>query len=100
MGNITEVTEPLLIYTLSADRPNNESKRSFDGQRVRENRERYIALHRGIGYFHQDVADPYTRLLAWQKVKVDDEFSLIRRIMLKSRMGTSGSGYSILTRLS
>jgi hypothetical protein len=43
--------------------------RKFNSSRIRSNRERYIKLHEGIDYFHQTVADPFTRLLPWQKLK-------------------------------
>jgi hypothetical protein len=59
----------LLIYTLLADRPGNAIKRTFNSTRVRSNRDRYVALHEGIDYFQQTVADPLTRLIPWQKIK-------------------------------
>jgi hypothetical protein len=63
-------SQPLLIYSLVADRLENAiSGRKFDSSRVRSNRERYIKLHKGIDYFHQIEADPFTRLLPWQKIK-------------------------------
>jgi hypothetical protein len=57
-------TKPLLIYSLAVN-----GQKNFDSTRVRLNRERYVKLHEGIEYFHQTKADPFTKLLAWQKVK-------------------------------
>jgi hypothetical protein len=59
----------LLIYSLLVDRPGNAINRKFDSARVRSNRERYVKFHDGIDYFHQTVANPFTLLLPWQKIK-------------------------------
>jgi hypothetical protein len=55
---------PLLIYSLAVN-----GQKKFNSTRVRLNRERYVKLHEGIEYFHQTEKDPFTELLAWQKVK-------------------------------
>jgi hypothetical protein len=55
---------PLLIYSLAVD-----GQKKFNSTRVRLNRERYVKLHVGIEYFHQTEKDPFTELLAWQKIK-------------------------------
>jgi hypothetical protein len=60
----SQASNPLLIYSLAVN-----GQKKFDSSRVRSNRERYSKLHEGIEFFLQTEADPYTRLLAWQKLK-------------------------------
>jgi hypothetical protein len=64
--SLSEPSEPktLLIYSLAVN-----GQKRFNDTRVRLNRERYVKLHEGIEFFLQTKKDPYTRLLAWQKVK-------------------------------
>jgi hypothetical protein len=60
----SQASNPLLIYSLAVN-----GQKKFNSSRVRSNRERYSKLHEGIEFFLQTEADPYTRLLAWQKIK-------------------------------